>query len=182
MTKQLVTAMAGDPNFGTSKQGKKRLGRFVPRIWFTRFLVSVDNTWEISEYDSQCSISACQVKNVYEIQAYAWGENNGTQMFYENDADWVIGIAIIFTNANLSGVLLAAPSVWQQIYSWCFECAFCCLGSEWGEWPVNSSLLTLNHLFRWTLSSIAEREEERDGETEEVTEKKRREGTKQRVC
>ncbi len=85
-------------------------------------------------------------------------------------------MAIIFTNANLSGVLLAAPSAWQGIYSWCFECAFCCLGSEWGERPVNSSLLTLDHLFRWTLSSIAEREGERDIETEEVTDKESGEG------
>lgn len=85
----------------------------------------------------------------------------------------MIEIAIICINANLSGVLLVAPSVWQRIYSWCFECAFCCLGSEWGERPVNSSLLTLDHLFRWTLSSIAEREGERDRDTEEVTEKER---------
>lgn len=33
MTKQLVTGMAGDPDYGTNKQGekKKRLERLVPR-------------------------------------------------------------------------------------------------------------------------------------------------------
>lgn len=64
----------------------------------------------------------------------------------------------------------------QMIYFQCFECAFCCLGSDWGERPVNSSLLTLDHLFMWTLSSIAEREGGRDRETEEVTDKERGEG------
>lgn len=35
MTKQLVTGMAGDPNYGKNKQKKKkteRLGRYGPRI------------------------------------------------------------------------------------------------------------------------------------------------------
>lgn len=52
---------------------------------------------------------------------------------YENDADRVISIAIIFTHANLSRVLFVAPSVWHMIYSQCFECAFCCRESERGK-------------------------------------------------
>ena len=55
---------------------------------------------------------------------------------------------------------------------------FSCLGSEQGERPVNSSLLTLDHLFRWTLSSPVERRRERDMDRgmEEVTDKGRRVG------
>lgn len=63
------------------------------------------------------------------------------------------------------------PSVWQMIYSQCSECAFRHRESVWGKEPVNSSLLTQDHLFRWTLSSMAEWGRERDGETEEVMDK-----------
>lgn len=46
------------------------------------------------------------------------------------------------------------------------QCAFCCCESEWGKQPVNSSLLTQDHLFKWTASSADEPGRERDGESE----------------
>lgn len=70
---------------------------------------------------------------------------------YEGDGFKVNGLVVVCANQIL------ASSVWHSIYSQCFKCAFCCLGSEQGERPVNSSLLTLNHLFRWMLSSTVER-------------------------
>lgn len=48
-------------------------------------------------------------QNVYEMEAYFQEKITEDLIFYENKADRVIGIAIIFTNANLSGVLAVAP-------------------------------------------------------------------------
>lgn len=74
------------------------------------------------------------------------------QMLYEIDADGAIGT--VFTDS----LILVVSSSQQRIYSQRFGCAFSHLGSEQGERPFNRSLLTLNHLFRWTQSSMAERE------------------------
>lgn len=54
----------------------------------------------------------------------------------------------------------------QMINSHRSECAFCCCESEWGKQPVNSSLLTQDHLFKWTPSSADELGRERDREEE----------------
>lgn len=43
---------------------------------------------------------------------------------------------------------------------------FCCCESEWGKQPVNSSLLTQDHLFKWTPSRAEELGRERNRGTE----------------
>lgn len=63
-----------------------------------------------------------------------------------------------FVNAHFRGILLVAASATESVFCQCSGCAFCHLGSERAEWPVNSSLLTLDHLFRWKMSREEERE------------------------
>lgn len=95
------------------------------------------------------------------VYFYNWMQSFSKEIYNE-----VVTVnKIIFTNPILG--------MSQGIYSQCFKCAFCRLGSGWGERPVNSSLLTLDHLFRWMLSSTVKRGRKIERERESDTLRKR---------
>lgn len=135
MTKQRVTGIGRRSQQQSNKQ-KKIKGRPVPRMWLTTVF-----RWNQRQRDDlRCAVFATS----YKKKSKYFGDGRLCEGRTPLWRSCYKRLGLSSELMLISMVSYIAPSMWRTIYSLCFECAFCCLGSDWGEWPVNSCLLTLS--------------------------------------